>query len=146
MSLLLRTCWQPAAAHCMDKSCASQEWVMCRVWTSHVPRMNESCHTHSWIMFTQIVYFVTTCGSACCMDESGHTQEWVMSRIYISDVTHKRIMSHTQTNHVRCAIHRSAACSSAVYGCVKSYTWMSHVAGAKWVMSRVQNAPYHTHE
>jgi len=34
----------------MNDSCHTHEWVMSHTWKSHVTHMNESCHTHEWVM------------------------------------------------------------------------------------------------
>ena len=60
---------------CMNESCHSivvYEWVMCGMPRSHVPHINESCHTYEWVM----------CGMPRShvphINESCHTYEWVM--------------------------------------------------------------------
>jgi len=67
------------------------EWVtshmkqICRVWMSHVTRMNESCHTYIcnvWI------------GHVIYMNESCHTNEWVMSHVWMSRVTRMNESCH----------------------------------------------------
>ena len=45
------------------------------IWMSHVTHMNESCHTHEWVM--------------------SHTYEWVMSHMWMSHVTHMNESCHT---------------------------------------------------
>jgi len=104
------------------------EWVMSRMhksrhtyeidmsWTSHVTRMNESCHTYEWVMSHIWMSHVTHMNESChvCvrhvtrMNESCHTYEWVMSHIWMSHVTHTNeschtyefVMSHVWTSHV----------------------------------------------
>ena len=44
------------------------EWVMSRVWMSHVTHMNESCHTYEWVM-------------SHIWNESCHTTGWIMAHI-----------------------------------------------------------------
>jgi len=34
----------------LDESCHTHEWVMSHIWMSHVTHMNESCHTYEWVM------------------------------------------------------------------------------------------------
>jgi len=41
---------QKFALDFMNESCHTHEWVMSHTWMSHVTHMNESCHTHEWVL------------------------------------------------------------------------------------------------
>jgi len=34
----------------MNESCHTYEWVMSKIWTSHVKHIGESCHTYGWVI------------------------------------------------------------------------------------------------
>ena len=87
----------------MTESCHTCEWVMSRIWMSHVPHvvipsMNESWHTwmshgtrvnESWSHATHFVIPSNT------MNESCHTYEWVMPHMWMSHGTRVRESWHT---------------------------------------------------
>ena len=97
--------------------------------------MNESCHTHEWVMsyshVTHMKEIVTH------MNESFHTHEWVCH-------THELVMSHTWMSHAthmnEFVTHMNESCHTHEW--VLSHTWMSHVTHMdeschthEWVMS-----------
>jgi len=110
----------------------SGEWVMSRIWISHVTHMNKSCHTELTRIWTQDVkirhqslqwmsHVLYTC---IYVNESRNTYEWVKSHIWMSQVTHMDESCHT-------------------YGWVMSHMWMSHVTHVneschtcEWAVSR----------
>ena len=62
----------------MNESCHTHEWVMSHIWMSHVTHMNESCHTHEWVMSHTWMSHVTHINESC------HTHEWVMSHTWMN--------------------------------------------------------------
>jgi len=91
----------------------TDEYVMSRIWMSHVTHMNESCHvghvTHmngSWNV-----------GHVRYMNESCHTYEWVISDIWVNHVTHMNGSCHvSHVTHMNGSWH-----------VVMSDNWTSHV-------------------
>jgi len=98
------------------------EWVMSRIWMSHVTRANESCHTYEWVMshdsFICVTWLIHMCDMthSCvwhdsstrvawlvCMCNMPHLFVWfdppdcVMWLIHICDMTH----SHTESGHAK---------------------------------------------
>ena len=83
----------------IDVWCHIYEWVMSRIWMSHVTYMNESCHIYERVM-SHIWMSHTT-----YMNESCHIKIWglsfvtlrrlVMSHIWMSHVTHMNEPCHT---------------------------------------------------
>jgi len=55
-----------------DESCHTYEWVMSRIWMSHVTK--ESCHTYEWVMSqrSHVTHMNESCDESCC------TYEWVI--------------------------------------------------------------------
>ena len=41
----------------MNESCHTHKWVMPYIWMSHVSHMNGSCHTHEWVMSHTIMSY-----------------------------------------------------------------------------------------
>jgi len=115
--------WMSHVTH-MDESCHTHGWVMSHIWMSHVTHTDESCHTHGWVMSHIWMSHVTH------MDESCHTYGGVMSHIWMSPVTHMDeschtygwVMSHIWMSHVT---HMDESCHT--YGWVMSQIYMSHV-------------------
>ena len=58
----------------MNESCHTSEWVMARLWMSHVWRMSEPCHTYAWS---------TRMSHVAHLNESCHTYGWVMSKYFV---------------------------------------------------------------
>jgi len=116
----------------MDESCHICEWVMSRIWMSHVTYewvmsyMNELCRI--WVRMSHVTY----------VNESCHKYEWVMSHINESCHTHEWFMSHQNES-----CHR--------YECVMSHTneschmWMGHVT-YEWVMPHIEGVISHMNE
>jgi len=72
--------WMSRAIH-MNVSHHTYEWVMSHIGMSHVPRINESCHTYecSSIRLLWVISHIW---------ETRLTYEWVMSPIWMSHVPH----------------------------------------------------------
>jgi len=132
--------WMSHVPH-MNKSCHTFQWVMSHISMSHVTHINESCHTYEWVMSHTWLSHVTH------MNESCHTYEWVMSHMWMSHVTHineschtyEWVVSHLWMSHVT---HINESCHT--YEWVMSHIWMSHVTHMneschtyEWVMSHI---------
>jgi len=108
---------------------------------SHGTRMNESCHTHEWVMSLMWLSQVTH------MNEWRHENDWAVSHIWIghrthvdeSCPTHQWVTSHISMSRV-CPehdenIHLNESCRT--YEWVMSHTWMSHIT--------LMTESHHTH-
>ena len=73
----------------MNESCHTHDWVMSHVWMRHVTHMNESCHTHEWVLSHVWMSHVTHLNKSC------HTYESGMSHIRMSHITHLNESCHT---------------------------------------------------
>ena len=91
---------------CVNESCHTYEWVMSHIWMSHVTHMNESCHTYEWVMSHIWMSHVP------CVNESCHTYEWVSPR-----------GSHVLHSYVG---HNSSICG----------TWLIHM----WDVTQMEGA------
>jgi len=129
------------------------EWVVQHVndswhiWKSHVTHMNESCHTHEWVMSLTWISHVTY------MDASCHAYAWVMSHIWMSQGTHTNesrhtyewVMSHEWMNH---GTHMNESCHT--YERIMAHIWMS-LEPSEWCMTHERvmthmNGSCHTYE
>ena len=87
----------------MNESCHTHSWVMSHTWMSHVTQMNESCRTHEWVMSHTWMRHVSH------THESSHTYKCVMSQISMHHVTRMNASFHTYEwvmSHVRHVTHR----------------------------------------
>jgi len=57
----------------VNMSCRTCQYIMPRMWMSHVTYMNESCHTYEWVMSQNV---------------SCHACQYIMSRMWMSHVTY----------------------------------------------------------
>jgi len=98
---------------------------MSHVWMSHVPRMNESCPTHEWLMGLP-----EWKGHDRNMNEAYHTRGCALSSMLVSHVPHinesrlvcEWVMSHIWMSHIP---RMKESCPK--YKCVMSQIWMRHV-------------------
>ena len=124
---------------------------MSRVWMSHVPCMNESCHTDIKGDFAD-VFLICRLSLITRMNESCPVYEWVMSHVWMSHTAmslitrmnescpmYEWVMSHVWMSHVPCMneschldlqnlaqdTHTNESCHT--YEWVMSHIWMSHV-------------------
>jgi len=129
--------WMPSVTH-INESCHPYEWVMTRIWLSHVmshmrmshvAHKNESRHIYKWVMWHIRMSHVTHKYEPC------HTHLRTRGPWY----THKSVMTHIWMRHVT---HMTESCHT--YEWVTSHIWMSHVTRMnesrhtyEWVMSHV---------
>ena len=119
MTRLMSHVWIYHVSH-MNESCHTHQWVMVHIWINHVTRMNQSCHTYEWVMVHIWMIHVTHNNESC------HTYEWVMSHIWINHVTHMNeschtyqwVMVHIWIYHVT---HMNVSCHT--YEWVVSHRW-----------------------
>jgi len=114
-------------------------WVMSHIWMSHVPRINESCHTceavtWGWWRHPQCLYLQCVVAVCCCIAESAifvlavccsvvlhcvarswHTWSW-----YVPEST-AFCHAYEWVSHVTCM---NESCNA--FEQVMSHTWMSH--------------------
>ena len=69
--------------------------VISHVWTSHVTRTNESCHTYEWVMSHEWMSHVTRINESC------HTYISVLTNIWMSPLRHMNESCDTQTKLLR---------------------------------------------
>jgi len=83
----------------VNKKYLAYAGAMSHTWMRHVTRMNESCHTHEWVMPHTSGAAPTPClrwkSHATHMDESCHTHGWVMPHTWMSHATHMDESCHT---------------------------------------------------
>ena len=133
----------------MNESCHTHEWVMSLTWVSHVTHMNESCHTHEWVMSHPYdVSYVCDMTHTYMESRNANIFTYVVCVtpctyvIYV--VTHTYMWSHI---HIRGHTYRKRTYSRMSY--VWSYVWpricmCGHVYDV-CVTTYVLNESCHTH-
>jgi len=94
-----------ASRICMRSSRhCTYDWVMSRMWLSHVASVRESCHTYEcvsyayeWVMSRIEMRRGYAWGAVdiARMNVSCHTSAWVVSQIWVSHGTHMHAVCHT---------------------------------------------------
>ena len=77
----------------INESRHTHEWVMPHTWMSHATHMKESRHTHTQIMSHRYIPHYLMSLSRVEMSHV-HTSEWVMPHKWTSHVTHTRKTCH----------------------------------------------------
>jgi len=93
--------WMSHVTH-MNESCHTHGWVMSHIWMSHVPHMNESCHTHGWVMSHIWMNHISL------MNDSCHVYQWFISHMWILYLNYiKWVCMHVQLGGGVNALYRN---------------------------------------
>ena len=119
--------------------------VKSHVWMSYVTHMNESCHTHEWVMPHIWTSHVTH------MNESRDTYGCYVSCTWMNHVTHLNKSCHTHGRHdtygymhelhmYACDMQIIQMCYSQIYNMCMLHIWIMHLHVAH------SNNPCHTYD
>jgi len=162
--LMNESCRMSHVTH-MKESCHPNEWVMSRMWRSHVSRMNDlyqicTCESHIYVTYTAKMSASVTVTNIWMshvthMDKSCHTYGWVMSHMWMSHVKHVKESCHTYERSLSissCEKHICVTCTaskcrrvsqSRTYEWDMPHTWMNHVTQVKERHVTYMNDLYH---
>jgi len=79
--------WMSHVTH-MDESCHTHGWVMSHTWMSHVTHMDESCHTLGKPVGVMLL-------APTCRQQSCHSYQWVIYEFCTSHVWMRHVISST---------------------------------------------------
>ena len=108
----------------MNESCHTHEWVISHIWMSHVTHMNELCLTKECpiaILYSRPLCFQMS--HVTHMNVSCHTLDWVMSHTWTSHVTHMNESCHT---HERVISHTGIRHVTRMNASCQAYECISH--------------------
>jgi len=136
--------WESHVTH-MNQSCHTHEFVMPHTWISHVTHMNQSCHTHEWVMSHTWVgmFYMTYMSHVTRVFESRHAYEWVTSPIFMSCHTKSRHRAWTITSRVWSHVtHMRESCRTHTSESCYTYRVLSHIKRSpchtyEWVLSHI---------
>jgi len=127
---------------CNTWSCHTYEWVMSRIWRSHVTHMNESWHTYGWVMSRvwmsplTVDEFRECCGISASATHCNSLQHMSHVKIWMSHVADCKLRGCCGISIT--SQHNATNESWHTYEWDVSDVWMSHVT--------YMNESCHTHE
>jgi len=77
----------------MNESRHTHDWVISHMWISHVSNMNALCHTYEWVMPHTWMNHLTR--HVTHMNTTRHAHIWVMSHMWVNHVSHMKSLCHT---------------------------------------------------
>ena len=127
-SLIIHESVRVCVTHALDTYSPTnlvREWIMSRMWMSHVTNVNESCHACEWVLSRMWM-----------SHESIHTCEWVMSHTWMNRAW---VLIHPQTWQVH-----DFKCVTCLTGVTHSNEWHDSFAFVTWFIHMCNTI--HSHE